>query len=264
MKTARCVLASLAFAAVACGGDTGQTTSNPAYAWHDSVMAALGGEDAWERTRYLKFRWNVYRDGALVSDRVHHWDRYDGDYRLDLMVGGGGAHGAEHPVTVLFDVDTREGRAFMGGEPMDAAMADSLVERAYGMFINDSYWLLMPYKWRDPGVNLEHVGAESDDDGDWQVFHLSFDSVGLTPGDQYWVYVSDDPPHLVGKWRYHLQSMDEVGPFIYWRDWQEFGDIMLATQREPASPGFRIEFTEIEASRSVPEGVFEPPAGASP
>lgn len=259
MSKARHPLISLVLlGAAACAGETGDEASNPAYAWHDSVMAALGGERAWERTRYLKFRWNVYRDGALVSDRTHHWDRFDGDYRLDMMVGGSDA---QHPVTVLFNVNTRDGAAYMGAERVDDAMADSLVERAYAMFINDSYWLLMPYKWRDPGVRLEYLGPESDEDGDWQVFHLSFEGVGLTPGDQYWVYVSDDAPHLVGKWRYHLQSMDERGSFIYWRNWQPFGDIMLATLREGSTGGFRIEFKEIEASRSVPDGVFEPPSG---
>jgi len=265
MNRAQNVLSSLVLVAsvAGCAGESSREAGNPAYAWHDSVMAAMGGERAWERTRYLKFRWNVYRDGMLVSDRTHHWDRYDGDYRLEMMVGGGGAHGAEHPVTVLFNVNTREGEAFMGDERVADAMADSLVERAYAMFINDSYWLLMPYKWRDPGVELEYLGPETDEDGDWQVFHLAFEGVGLTPGDQYWVYVSDAAPHLVRKWRYHLESMDDRGPFIYWRDWQRFDDIMLATSRESATGGFRIEFTDIEASRRVPDGIFQPPAASS-
>lgn len=249
-------------ASFACAGGADEEAANPAYAWHDSVMTAMGGEDAWERTRYLTFRWNVYRGGELVSDRKHHWDRYRGDYRLETTMRGSPEE-PERSLTVLFNVNTREGQAFVGGQPADEALNDSLVERAYGMFINDSYWLLMPYKWSDPGVNLEHVGAESDEDGGWQVFHLSFEEVGLTPGDQYWVYVSADPPHLVGKWRYHLQSMEERGPFIYWRNWQRFGGIMLATLREGEGDDFRIEFTDIEASRRTPDGVFEPPASVT-
>lgn len=258
MIQTRHLLFSLVAAVAACAGGADEEAANPAFAWHDSVMAAMGGEDAWEHTRFLAFRWNVYRNGELVSDRKHHWDRYRGDYRLETTMRGSPEE-AERSLTVLFNVNTREGQAFVGGQPADEALNDSLVERAYGMFINDSYWLLMPYKWRDPGVNLEHVGAESDEDGGWQVFHLSFEEVGLTPGDQYWVYVSADPPHLVGKWRYHLQSMEERGPFIYWRNWQRFGGIMLATLREGEGDDFRIEFTDIEASRRTPDGVFQPP-----
>ncbi len=67
----------------------------------------------------------------------------------------------------------------------------------------------------------------------------------------------------MGKWRYHLESMEEKGPFIYWRDWRRFGDIMLATSREAEGGGFRIEFTEIEVSEDLPSGIFEPPEAAA-
>ena len=262
MDRFRCVMVCLvAAASAACGGGD-REAANPAYAWHDSVMAAMGGNTAWEDTRYLQFRWNVYRDGEKVSDRLHQWDRHDGAYRLETTIAGE-EEGTRQQLVALFDVNTKAGQAYVDGQPAAPARSDSLVERAYGMFINDSYWLLMPYKWRDSGVNLEYLGPESDEDGDWHVFHLSFENVGLTPGDQYWVYVSADRPHLVGKWRYHLESMDQKGPFIYWRDWQRFGAIMLATLREVEGGGFRIEFTEISASEDVPEAIFAPPKAAA-
>lgn len=228
-------------------------TTNPAYAWHDSVMAELGGEQGWARARYIKFRWNVFRGEELVSNRLHHWDRYDGRYRLETTLPEGSS------LLALFNVNSREGTAWLDGTPVSGAAGDSLVERAHAMFINDSYWLLMPYKWRDPGVRLESLGPRSDEDGSWQVFHLSFEDVGLTPGDQYWVYVSADPPHLVRKWQYHLQGREGKGPFIKWKDWQQFGPIKLATERESVNRDFRIEFKDVEVARRVPRRVFAPP-----
>lgn len=247
---------------LSCIGDQGEPAgeANLAYAWHDSVMAAMGGEKAWNRARYLTFRWNVIREGEVVSQRVHHWDRWGGKYRLETEIGGSETMGSDASLVALFDVETGEGQAWLDGRLYSDQMGAALVERAYSMFINDTYWLLMPYKWRDPGVNVEYLGQETDEDGTFHVVHLSFDQVGLTPGDQYWVYIPDELPHLVRKWQYHLQDQEEKGPVIYWRNWQDFGPIKLATLREPGDGGFQIEFTEIEVSRDVPEGVFEPPS----
>ncbi len=245
---------AVALDALACAGGESRddADANPAYAWHDSVMAELGGARGWQRARYLKFRWNVYRGEKLVSDRLHQWDRYEGTYRLMTKL-------PEGELQALFDVNTREGSVWMDGEPQAGATADSLIERAYAMYINDSYWLLMPYKWRDPGVRLEHLGPLTDEDGRWNVFHLSFDSVGLTPGDQYWVYVTADPPYQVGKWQYHLQGRDSEGPIIRWKNWQQFGPIKLATERESLNGDFKIVFNDVDVARRVPRGAFAPP-----
>lgn len=239
--------ASIGFAAQSSQGE------GPAYAWHDSSLTAMGGKKGWEKTRYLRFRWNVYRAGKLVSDRRHYWDRYDGDYRLETKTRDGDS------LLALFNVNNGEGQVWVDGKPAEGARNDSLVERAYAMFINDSYWLLMPYKWRDPGVNLEYLGQETHDDGTWHVVHLSFENVGLTPGDQYWAYISDEPPHLMKKWQYHLQNRENKGPVIRWENWQRFGDMMIATERNAIGEDFRIEFAEVQASRRVPRGTFKPP-----
>jgi hypothetical protein len=44
----------------------------------------------------------------------------------------------------------------------------------------------MPYKLRDPGVILTYDGLRPERQR-WTV-RLSFDGVGLTPKDKYWVY----------------------------------------------------------------------------
>lgn len=231
---------------------------NAALAWHDSVMAAMGGRKAWERTRYLRFRWNVFRDGELVSDRLHHWDRYDGRYRVETTTPEG------ESFLALLNVNTQEGQAWLNGRPVEGARNDTLVRLAYAMFVNDSYWLLMPYKWRDPGVNVEYLGPQTDDDGAWHVLHLSFEGVGLTPGDQYWAYVSAEPPHLMRKWQYHLQDQESKGSFFRWENWQQFGAIKLATERNPIEGSTRIEFKDVTASDDVPPGVFDaPPEGGA-
>ena len=36
--------------------------------------------------------------------------------------------------------------------------AEEVPGEAYGTWVNDTYWLLMPYKMKDPGVMLAHDG----------------------------------------------------------------------------------------------------------
>ncbi len=252
----RSTVALLVAVVVSVGCSRSPEAEGPAYAWHDSVLAAMGGQDAWEETRYISFRWNVVREGQVISDRLHHWDRWNGRYRLETTVDG-------DSLLALLDVESRDGRVWLAGQEVTGARADSLVERAYAMFINDSYWLLMPYKWRDPGVNLEYLGEETHDDGTWQVLHLSFGDVGLTPGDQYWAYVDDRAPHLMRKWQYHLQGQDSKGVVFHWENWQETdAGIRIATERVPAEGNVRIRFPEVATSRDVPDELFEPPTAA--
>ena len=47
--------------------------------------------------------------------------------------------------------------------------------------MNDAYWLLMPYKMRDPGVVLTLAGAEKKGEDAWDKVLLTFEGVGLTP-----------------------------------------------------------------------------------
>ncbi len=51
------------------GDGTASASGVPAdtAAWYrDRLMQSLGGERAWERTRYLSFRWIVEREGQVV------------------------------------------------------------------------------------------------------------------------------------------------------------------------------------------------------
>ena len=108
----------------------------------DRVMEALGGQEAWDATRYLVF--------DFAGRRTHWWDRYTGRHRLEGTTRDGESY------LVLEDVDDQgeAGRAWFQGEPAEGEQAAELLKNAYAAWINDTYWLLAPYKLRDPGVHL--------------------------------------------------------------------------------------------------------------
>ncbi|MGH9364261.1 MAG: hypothetical protein ACRD1B_03215, partial [Thermoanaerobaculia bacterium] len=156
------------------------------------LIAAMGGEKAWEKSRQFQFDFVVLREGKKAVSRSHAWDRYTGDYR----VSGTDKTGA--PYAVYLNVNTKDGKAFVNGKPVESEQQAALLKGAYGMFINDTYWLLAPWKVFDPGVHLAYDGEKPCPDACvCDVLKLSFEEVGLTPRDVYWLYVARDSHRMV-------------------------------------------------------------------
>ncbi|MGH9380468.1 MAG: hypothetical protein ACRD2Z_07625 [Thermoanaerobaculia bacterium] len=232
------------------------------------TTGAMGGREAFDGIRLLHFTWQVERGDEIVAEREHWWDRATGDYRVDLHIGSGA------PAVVLLNLRTREGRAFAQGSRLAGEEEEALVERAYGAYINDSYWLLMPWKWLEPGVRLEWQGERAVDGRTYEVAVLSFVSgTGLTSGDRYWAWV-DPATGLMDRWQYVLQQEDgspgDQPPTTWiWSDWRPSGGVLFARERRlldgdaPAA----IHFPVVEA---IPEpssrqlAILHEPAPADP
>ncbi|MFB6240684.1 MAG: hypothetical protein ABEJ46_03835, partial [Gemmatimonadota bacterium] len=206
--------------------------SDSAHIWASRMMEALGGREHWEETRFLRFRWIVTRGGEEAANRFHAWDRWSGRYRLEYDRKDG-SH-----VVALFNVnrvksDSLEGagHVWVGGERLRGAKRDSALRDAYSAFVNDSYWLLHPFKYFDPGVHLEYAGRTELSDGrSYPTVHLTFEpDLGVTT-DQYWGYIDPETRRLHA-WRYHLQGQEEKGQLIRWEGWERVGDIRLAPRR---------------------------------
>ncbi len=193
--------AFLLAAALSCAAALPALAADPV-AMAQRLEDTMGGA-AFATARVLHFTWGVERDGQQVVAYKHTWDRRSGDYRISGVDRESG-----EPWLALFNINSREGRVWLGDEEVaDEALPDQL-ERAYGRFINDTYWLLMPWKWRDPGVTLTSVGTEEVDGAQCDVVELSFGDVGLTSNDRYRGYVARDSGQMV-RWSYVLQ--DEEG-----------------------------------------------------
>jgi len=114
------------------------------------------------------FHFVFERDSQRVSDWRHDWDRYSGDYRLE------GKNDKGEELLLYFNLNSRQGQAFKNGKLVGGKELNALLERGYGRFINDTYWLLMPYKLRDPGVMLTFDGEEIIDQQRFEVVKLTF------------------------------------------------------------------------------------------
>ena len=221
------------------------------------LIAALGGESAWEKARQFRFDFVVERDGNRVSEFRHLWDRYTGDYRLT------GTDKSGAPFAVYFNVNTKDGVAFSNGRPVEGEEKAKLLELAYGRFVNDSYWLLAPWKIFDPGVNRTYEGEKTTADGALcDVIKLTFGNVGLTPKDLYWLWITRDGHRMV-QWQYVLGGAQEEPMTGYWKDWGKFGGISLSTLKTFDKRPVTIRFDNVAVSPTRDDKEFVPPAAAA-
>ncbi len=243
-------------------GGTGGAAGNPtapegnrrdprAIEIRDAVLDAMGGRKAWDDTRYISWR--------FFGRRLHVWDKWTGDIRVEFSGDDG------KRVAVSANLHTKAGKAWKDGEPVtvDAELA-GVIRSAISAWVNDSYWLVMPYKLADPGVALAYKGdAKLEDGRAADLLQLTFDGVGETPENRYDVYVARDT-RLVEQWSYYRSATDAKPEFTCpWRNWQRYGAILLSDDRgilrdQPA------RHTEIAVFDSLPRSVFDTGAPFDP
>lgn len=200
----------------------------------DEVMNAMGGRQNWDETRYIV--WNFFGRRKLF------WDRYTGDVRVET-----------ENATYLVNINENTGKIKMDGEIL--SHPDSIqkyVERGISIWINDSYWLVMPFKLKDSGVTLKYLGEQKTADGELaDVLQMTFEDVGRTPENKYHVYVGKKS-RLVIQWDYFQKYTDEK-PTIStpWQNYQKHGKIMLSGDR-----GGNRQLSEISVYSDIPSSVF--------
>lgn len=256
-------LGTLLVALVGCGGTTGDSDGGSAEpivmnSRADSVAMKVyeffGGPEAWAALPALRFDFAGGTETTRDLRARHLWDRTTGDYRVEML------QGSDTVYVALFNVNTREGSVYLNGSPLDSAQSAEMLQNAYRRFINDTYWLLMPVKLFDAGVTRSYLEDSSDSDTD--VLQLSFDDVGLTPGDHYWVYV-DAETGRVNQWAFRLQHHppDHVPQPIQWTGYRTIptaaGDIVVAERK--VSPGSVLYTDNVDVPSVLPEGAFTDP-----
>ena len=231
-----------------------ETRDPAAVAVASRALQAMGGEHAFAALRTLKFDFVVERDGREVV-RIHHvWDRWDGRYRLEGLNRDGKA-----ALTLLNVQKAGVGRSWLDGKELDGEALNKALERAYGRFINDTYWLLMPAKMQDAGVNLASEGESEKDGKTYDVVRLTFgDGVGLTPKDTYWAYVSRESG-LMERWEFVLtdQEAKDREAFL-WTDWQTVSGVRLAMAKSAVGGGTVIRFDHVSGSGAADDAAFAP------
>ncbi len=144
---------------------------------------------------------------------------------------------------------------------MEGEARDAQLKNAYGRFINDSYWLLAPWKIFDPGVRLAYDGEKPCPDGtgggSCDVLKVWFENVGLTPKDIYWLWITREGRRMVA-WQYLLNGAEEAPTMALWKDWKNYGGILLATEKPMVGKPAVIRFENLSVTSTRDDALFHP------
>ena len=202
----------------------------------DSIMAAMGGRQNWDNTRFISWNFNGRRD--LI------WDKHQGRVRINSL-----------PDSIIYLVNIHNGQGRVQIKGQELKEADSLkkmLDKAKSIWINDSYWLVMPFKLKDSGVTLKYLGEDSlGTESKSNVLQLTFKDVGDTPENKYEIYV-DLKDNLVKKWAYYANASQDSASFVRpWDNYQKYGNILLSADR---SDGRGPKSVKVEAD--LPDNIF--------
>jgi len=216
----------------------------------DQVMAALGGKARWDQARYFRWTFEVSVNDTLRPGRRHLWDKTTGWHRVE------GTNRAGQAFCYIENLNDSTGMAWVNGQKVVGDSLKNLMRAAHGQWINDSYWFLMPYKLRDPGVTLKYDGEVKDSTGAVEDrLALSFENVGMTPGDRYWVYVNR-ATHRIVRWD-HLLEGNQPPPTPWTLEaWEQHGSLWFATAHHNGS---RIVYTRNVAMTAPGPNEFKAP-----
>lgn len=182
----------------------------------DSIMIAIGGRKNWDATRFIS--WNFFGARDLV------WDKNQGRVRIESK---------RDSTIYLLDLNAMTGKVQIKGQEL--TVPDSLnkmLDKAKRIWINDSYWLVMPFKLKDSGVTLKYMGEDTlVNQKYYNLLQLTFKDVGVTPQNKYDLYV-DVKSKLIEYWSYYGDASQDTASWTRpWDNYQKYGNILLSADR---------------------------------
>lgn len=201
------------------------------------IMDAMGGQDKWDNLGGVS--WTFFGSRQLV------WDKKGSRVRIE---------NPRDTSTYIVDLHNRSGRYAKNGiEVTDTSIVNKKVIEGINIWINDSYWLVMPFKLRDEGVTLKYVREDTiTADQKADVLELTFEKVGVTPNNKYEVYV-DHADQLIKKWSFFKDAKDDAPARSWlWDNYVDFDGLMLSTDRSDKSGP-----SAVKTYITVPNQLFE-------
>jgi hypothetical protein len=201
----------------------------------DSIMFAMGGRENWDKTRFIS--WTFFGRRDLV------WDKNTGRVRI--------TNNSDSTI-YLVNVNTGEGRVkIKDTEITEPDSLKKLLTKATSMWINDSYWLVMPFKLKDSGVTIKYMGEDTLYTQRFNSLVLTFKEVGVTPQNKYKLYV-DIKDKLVRHWSYYSNAEQDTANFTRpWDNYQRYGSILLSGDRSDKGGPSNVKVDE-----SLPDALF--------
>ncbi len=230
----------------------------------DQVLAALGGQAAWDQAKEISWTQGIVVDGKLVDHTFHAWDRWNGRHHMTRLDPRNGQRGI-----IMHDLFEELKFAYVHGEGGRAKQMKDITEdmAAEGTkrLALDGYRLLLPFKLKDPGVHLKFSEerpadgvTEADAPMKLDVIQITFDpGVGPAAGD-VWYLVVDKETHMPVQVE-HVPTgrSDQERSATKLEDFVESGGLKFATKytnigyTKPDAPKVQLQIPPVWAEMSA-------------
>ncbi len=202
----------------------------------NDVIYAMGGIESFNEIQYIG--WTFFDVRKLI------WDKKNDLVRIDYI---------KKQLTIITSLHSEETKLYMNG--IEINHPDSLSKysiKGKKIWANDSYWLIMPFKLLDDGVNLKYVQDSMFNNANATILEMTFENVGFTPENKYWIYV-DLNTNLVTQWSFFDKYSDTQAEFSNtWGDYKLYGNILISGDR-----GVEGKLDDIQVWDELQEDVFE-------
>ncbi len=186
--------------------------------------------DAWDTTRAV--RWN------FGGRQQHLWDRQRWFSRVRWDNGR---------LEALIDLNSKTGIVRRDGERVTGPEEEKLVQKAWALWANDSFWLNPVAKTFDDGVVRELVEL----DGGGQGLLVRYQGgTGVTPGDAYLWFPGPDgrPTH----WKMWVKIIPVGGVEASWGGWTELRTGAVIATTHKLGP-VTLELTDVAGAATLRE-----------
>lgn len=236
------------------GGDAVAASGGTADSLVSAWIQAAGGPRAWEEVSSIRYTvTTVWYDSTGRVERMR-------PRRVEIQKSPGGFRSrierpeAEGLYVQTFADDTAW--ATLNGHPLASDHPATEETEYVGRDVH--YWIGLPWKLRDPGVNLEAGQL----DGNGHEVRVSFGSgVGIHPGDRYYYrFLDDDPwPEQV----HYSEEGSEGRTRTLWRDFTVAGPITyVGTRRYVDDRGrttMELRIDDVWIDPPLADSLFHPP-----
>ena len=124
---------------------------------------------------------------------------------------------------------------------------DSLSIKTDRAFINDKFWLLIPFQliW-DEGTTISNSTKDIAPLSKTQLNKIILtysNKGGYTPGDAYDIYFDEN--YLIKEWAFRKGNKTEAGLINTFENHQDFKGIKIALEHKKANGNWNLKFTNV-------------------
>lgn len=209
----------------------------------ERLERAIGAEQ-FAKWGGMRWTFEVTRGDTVRTSRRHTWDRRSNRHRVEYADRSG------KRFVIVHTLGDSTGRAWVDGTALAGDTVKSLVGRGELLWRHDTYWFLMPFKLRDPGVQLAYQGKQAD----------GRDRIGLTfagGGDTY-AFDLDPKSSRIAYWQFHHEGDTHLETGT-WEDWVTVDGVSFATNHLREDGRTRIWTKDIVRADTLPGASFEAP-----